>query len=178
MDSNIYQVEEYKHIYTAIIEGEKQILQIFGGTIVVAVSLLSAVTGLILGRAGSQVTTMLAYAALAPNLLVIPSFYLLLSQRIALMRMGSYRRVFFEEQNEIRGWETRLGRFRNLKNTESNDPISYSFWAVFCASAVLFGHGIFVSGTPSRHLFILVLFLFNLLTSGTCFGAFPVRPFG
>jgi hypothetical protein len=157
MNSNNYQVEEYKYIGTAITEIEKHILQIFGGTIVVAVPLLSAVAGLALGKDGSQVTIMLAYAALAPNILVIPSFYLLLSQRMNLIRLGSYRQVFLEEQNGIEGWETRLEKFRAQEGTESNDPIPYTFWAVFLVSAALFFYGISKSNASLRHLFVLTV---------------------
>jgi hypothetical protein len=155
MDANTHQVEEYKYIGTAITEVEKHILQIFGGTIVVAVPLLSAVAGLVLGKEGTQVTIVLAYAALVPNILVIPSFYLLLSQRMNLIRLGSYRRVFLEEQNRIEGWETRLEKFRAREGSESNDPIPYTFWAVFLVSAALFFHGISKSSASLCHLSVL-----------------------
>lgn len=113
--------------------------------------------GLVLGKGEAKVNVILAYAALAPNLLVIPSFYLMLSQRRDMMRMGSYRRVFLEEQDRIEGWETRLEKFRVLVNKEANDPVPWIIWAVFAASAALFIFVVLESRASLYHLLVLLL---------------------
>lgn len=157
MDKATRKLEEFKHISSAILEIDKRILQILTASTAVAVALLSAIAGLALGKEGVTVTVIHAYAALAPNLLMIPSFHLMLSQRIDMMRLGSYRRVFFEEQDKLEGWETRLERFRALKKMESNDPVPYIVWTIFIASGALFIFGVFKSGAMLCHLLGLIL---------------------
>jgi hypothetical protein len=155
MNSDTYEIEEYRHLAAVIVEVEKLMLQIFVGTFAFAVPLLSALTGWLLQRSAGAISILGCYAMLAPNLLVLPSFYLLLSQRTTLIRLGSYRRVFFEERNEIKGWETRLETFRKMVRTESNDPIAYTFWVVSLLSAVLFVYAIYKSCESPFNLLIL-----------------------
>ncbi len=158
MDQNQYQLEDYKQIWNAIIDVDKRILQVFGSTIVIAVSLLSAVAGLVLGKgAGDGMSIVFAYLGLAPSLILIPSFNLMLSQRIDIMRLGAYRRVFYEEQYAREGWEVHLYKFRNLEQKESNDPIPWSFWAIFAASAALFSYGLIKTCASLWHLSFLVI---------------------
>ena len=157
MNKDAYILEEYKHIADAILDIDRRILQVFAVSIAVGVSLLSAVAGLALGGQQDQITVVLAYAALAPDFLVIPAFYLTLSFRIEIMRLGSYRRVFFEERNEIEGWETRLAKFRKLETREANDSVPYTYWAVFLASAILFGYGVIQAQASLPHLFSLAI---------------------
>ncbi|MBI5843750.1 MAG: hypothetical protein HZB23_03670 [Deltaproteobacteria bacterium] len=154
MDNVTRQLEESKHIDNAIIEIDKHILQILIASMTVAVTLLSAIGGLAIGKEGVNVSIIHAYAALTPNLLIIPSFYLMLSQRIDMMRLGAYRRVFFEEQYKFDGWETRLGRLRIIEIKESNDPVPLIFWAIFFSSMSLFDYVILKCGAASFHLMV------------------------
>lgn len=162
MNKDAYNLEEYKHISSAILEIDKRILQVFAVTIAVAVSLLSAVAGLVLGKQHGPVTVVLAYTALAPGVLVIAAFYLMLSQRLDMMRLGSYRRILFEERNQIEGWETQLEKFRKLEKIEANDPIPYTYWAVLLASGILFTYGIVEAEGSLYHSFMLVPLLLLL----------------
>src|SRR6266511_2477461 len=157
MDKDKYSLEEYKYIAEAILEIDKRILQVFAVATAVSISLLSAVASLILGKQQGQITVVLAYAALAPDILVVPAFYLMLSQRLDMIRLGSYRQIFFEERNEIEGWETQLEKFRKLEKTEANDPIPYTYWTLFLASVALFVYGIIEVRASLCHLFILGL---------------------
>lgn len=154
MDEETHQLEEFKHIGSAILEIDKRILQILTASTAVAAVLLSAIGGFLFGRGGRTVSVIHAYAALAPNLLTVPAFYLILSQRIDMMRLGSYRLVFFEEKSKFEGWETRLQIFRKLEkeeSKESNDPVPWIFWGVFWVSALLFFYAVFRSGVTCWH---------------------------
>jgi hypothetical protein len=110
---------EYKHISDAIIEIDidGRIVQVFTGSMTVGVALLSAVAGFAFGKHDQIPVLLAAYGALGPDIVVIPAFYLLLSFRRDIVRLGSYRRVFLEEHNEIEGWETRLERFGKTRHT-------------------------------------------------------------
>ena len=155
MDKNDHTAEEYKHISSAIIDIHNRVLQVFGIAVTVSVSLLSVVAGLALGKEGTPITVILAYAALGPDFLLIPAFYLMVSQRADIMRLGSYRRIFFEEHCGIEGWETQLERFRKREKAEPNDPIPYTIWAIFLASAALFGYGVVQDKASLFHLLVL-----------------------
>lgn len=158
MNKNEYILQEYKHISDAILDIDRRIVQVFTGSMTVGVALLSAVAGLAFGKQQDQITVPLAYAALAPDFVVIPAFYLIRFYRVDIMRLGSYRRIFVEERNEIEGWETRLEKFRTLdKRGEANDPIPWSYWAVIVASAALFVYGIIAAHVCLAHAYILAV---------------------
>ena len=159
MDEATHQLEEFKHIGNAILEVDKRILQILMASTAIGVTLLSAIGGFYFGKQGETISVIHAYGALAPNLIIVPAFYLILAQRIDMMRLGSYRFVFFEEQNNFQGWETRLKKLREQQNEkdESHDPLPWIFWTVFLASAALFCYAVSKSCAPFWHILALAL---------------------
>jgi hypothetical protein len=86
MNKNEFILQEYKHISDAIIDIDRRMVQVFTGSITIEVTLLSAVAGLAFGKEQDQITILLAYVALAPDILVIPAFYLLVAFRLDIIR--------------------------------------------------------------------------------------------
>lgn len=139
-----YDLEEYKHINDAIFDMDKRILQVFGVTIIVVASLIAAIGKIFFEHYLSNSENIqsfscyLAYLSFLPYLILIPSFYLIIGIKVDMMRLGSYRLIFFEEKAKRTGWESRLKKLRNYSLPESLDSIPLTYWALFLGSAILF----------------------------------------
>ncbi len=161
--------EEYKQIFGLASQIEHRMLQIFGVSVAVSVSLLSAIGGLIFTGRGTQANgTIGLYLILIPNLFTIPSFSLILSHRIDLVRVAAYQKVFFENEEINVGWVTRLIKFRTHVKHESHDPIPLTYWAIMLISSAVFVFVTITSGLSYFHFIsvpILILALWRIHAS-------------
>lgn len=155
-----FYLEEFKVFTGAIFDIDKRVGQVFGFTIAASVSLFSWIAKFVIEDQTSPVP--LAYVALVPNLIVLPAFFYLLAQRRDLIGFAAYLRLL-ERRLGVKGFQTGLGseagslRVSKLRGGESNDPIPYSFWAIFLISAALFAYGINQRSGGPHHLLALTV---------------------
>ncbi len=156
-----FYLEEAKMFTNAVWDIDKLIGQIFAATIAVAITLLSALAKSIFED--QRYTLPLAYATLAPNIVSLVAFYYLLSQRRSLVEFGSYVH-YLETLLNVTGFQSSLSKIRKhpARRGESNDPIPYSFWAIFVLSASCFAF--IVVSAPANHRYLHVLVLLPLAT--------------
>lgn len=153
-------LEEFKIFTGAIFDIDKRVAQVFGFTIAAAVSLFSWAAKLVIEDSSSPMP--LAYLALVPNLILIPAFFYLVAQRRDLIGFGAYLRLL-ERRLKVKGFQTGLGsgprsiRSSRLRGGEGNDPIPYTFWALFILSGLLFGYGILEREGGLSHLLVLIV---------------------
>ena len=124
--------EEYKILFEFGVRTEDRMLQVFSGTVTISVTLLSAIGGYLL-KEDRPVTAAEAYIALAPILMILPSFLLLVGMRRDMARIGAYVHVFFEEFGIL--WPKHLIAFRLRGGSfESLDtiPIAYCSLVIAC----------------------------------------------
>lgn len=158
-----YDLEEYKHINNAIFDMDKRILQVFGVTIIVVASLIAAVGKVFfeqyLQNSGNIkiLSCSLAYLSFLPYLILIPSFYLIIGIRVDMMRLGSYRLIFFEKKAKRSGWESRLKKLRTYSLPESLDSIPLTYWALFLGAAILFIFAVLKASGCWLNYFLLII---------------------
>ena len=164
--SQKFYLEEAKMFTNAVWYIDKLIGQIFAATIAVTVTLLSALAKSIFED--QRYTLPIAYATLAPNVISLVAFYYLLSQRRSLVEFGSYVH-YLEVRLGVVGFQSSLSEIRNLRSRkgESNDPVPYSFWAIFLLSASCFGF--ILSGTANHRNYLHLLFLIPIALLFTAF---------
>ncbi|MBI3770602.1 MAG: hypothetical protein HY271_19200 [Deltaproteobacteria bacterium] len=136
-----FRLEEYRHISAAIIDLDGRIMTVFGLSLAAAGTLLGVTAPAVFGEAGPAGHTAplaLACWSLAPALLVAAALKVQVNLRRDIIRLGLYRKVFFEEDG-VRGlrWESALERFRRTFRGETNDPIPMAYWLIALASVTL-----------------------------------------
>jgi hypothetical protein len=151
-----FYLEEAKMFTTAVWDIDKLIGQVFAGTIAVTITLLSALAKSVFED--QKFTVPLAYATLAPNVISLVAFYYLISQRRSLVEFGSYVH-YIENRLGVTGFQSSLFKIRKrpTRKGESNDPIPYSFWALFLLSASCFGFIIINTSGGRRYLHFIIL---------------------
>ena len=156
--------EEYKNIFGFTITLEQRMLQIFLVAIVVSASLLSATIGIVLsGKLGVQFKEWGMYLILAPNLITVPAFNLILAQRIDLTRASAYQWVFYEDGSDDAGWVSRLHMLRSRSpDPEALDTIPMVFWAIFFISGGVFAAYVVLEHLSYYHFCVLPVVLLVL----------------
>ena len=131
--------EEYKQIFTMTSQLEQRMLQIFGLSLAVSVSIFSAIAvKIVMGSNESDLKILDIYLLLAPMLISIPAFSLLLAHRLDLARAAAYQKVFYESKSDYAGWVTRLNEYRKHSQSEGHDPMPLAYWSVSLLSSGMF----------------------------------------
>lgn len=146
-------IEEYKRLVGIISGMENQIVYITSGTVVVSVTILTAVLSRLFSDDLYQhVTVVTAYIALAPCFIFIPALFLIVAHRNELCRAASYLRVFYEENLNKPSWDSRVSSFRrHVGRKDAHDPIPYIFWAIAALTIFLFIMGILYANASCIH---------------------------
>ena len=145
-----YTKKEYEHIWAVIETREQAVRQLFSASVIVSISILSAVAGYTLGMVErDKLSVEMAYLFLAPVLISIPMFMLQAGHRHELFRAGNYIRVFYDKENTGTAYSTRLNRFRTIMPGESLDQTPLMYWVLFGICSVGFGYTLYKSGTFS-----------------------------
>jgi hypothetical protein len=147
--------EEYKHIFGLAIQIEQRMLQLFMLSVAVSVSLLSGICALLFSADIPERYSLLStHLVLVPNLITVSAFILILSHRIALVRLSAYKSVFHEDKSELAGWGRRLHEFRKLKDSEAHDHIPITYWAILLVSLAIFVSLVMIEG--KNHVYVLI----------------------
>ncbi|MBW1835056.1 MAG: hypothetical protein JRG74_12150 [Deltaproteobacteria bacterium] len=137
-------LEELKLFTSAMFELDKRIIQVFGFTMTLSVTLLTWI-GKILFEHTEESSLILLYATLTPNLFILPSFYYLIKVRFDIVTFASYVHLL-EKRLFAFGFQSGLNPkngIRSNKNRgggESSDPIPFSFWAIFLCTSLTFSY--------------------------------------
>jgi hypothetical protein len=135
-------LEELKLFTSAMLDLDKRIVQVFGFTMALSVTLLTWV-GKILFESDNESSMLLLYATLIPNLFVLSSFYYLIKVRFAIVTFASYVHLL-EQRLSTFGFQRGMNPIYGIRSNkfrgggESSDPVPISFWAIYLCTSVTF----------------------------------------
>lgn len=145
MNSNTqenFKLEEFKQLRKDITQRDSSMTQLFLTGLVASVTLLSAISVFFFNMYTKYPSVDLCYFFLAPIIVIIPITSIIDSHRRDIRRMGSYIKVFYEDQGFGPTWETAHDQITLLDKEEGHDAVPLVLWALVIICCALFWYGL------------------------------------